>query len=644
MGNKFFSNRFGSILVLWVVFMAVSFVTRLVFATLAWESLDASVWGIVKSFVVGTFFDIVAFGYFMLPFILFVLFMPLKTVQKHWYRWATYFLYSIAIFLIVFLGISEYFFWEEFEVRFNFIAVDYLIYTTEVVNNILESYPMVWLFVGVGIVTLAIMFTVYKLGWIDSALKSRQRFPSRAKGFALLMIVPVFSLLFVTHRWAAINDNVYNSELAKSGLYSFVEAYKNNELDYKVFYPTIDEKEAFTDLRRLLSSPDKQFLSDDVMNPVYRVENAPLDKKYNLMLVTVESLSGAYLEFKGSQKGKITPFLDSLAKQSLMFTNLYATGTRTVRGLEAINLSVPPTPGTSIVRRPNNDNLYSLGHIFKQQGYQNKFIYGGNGFFDNMNAFFAGNGFDIVDKGKLSKEEITFSNAWGTCDEDLYRRALKEADSSFAKGAPFVNYILTTSNHRPYTFPEVGIELPNNREGGVRYTDYALERFFTEAKAKPWFKNTVFVIVADHCAGSAGKTQLPIQNYQIPCIIYCPALLEPQEIAVMCSQVDVLPTLLAIMGVSYESTFFGFNALHMKPEDGRAFIATYQELGYMKGDQLLQLAPKRKPKQFAFDADTGQMDEVEVNDSLKRDAISLYQTAETIFVRGKSKVGGMGSK
>src|SRR5699024_5069599 len=144
---------------------------------------------------------------------------------------------------------------------------------------------------------------------------------------------------------------------------------------------------------------------------------------------------------------------DSLADQSLFFTNLYAAGNRTVRGLEAVTLCLPPTPGESIIKRKNNKGKFNIGHIFKQRGYEIKYFYGGYRYFDNMNDFFTGNGYDIVDRDNLTDEEITFANIWGVCDEDMAKKAIEVMNEEAASGKPFFNHWMTVSNHRPFTYP-----------------------------------------------------------------------------------------------------------------------------------------------------------------------------------------------
>ena len=153
-------------------------------------------------------------------------------------------------------------------------------------------------------------------------------------------------------------------------------------------------------------------------------------------MIMVESLSAEFMKTFGS-KETITPYMDQWFNEGLLFTNFYAVGTRTIRGLEALTLSIPPTPGQSIVKRPDNQNLFSLGYVLQQRGYDTVFLYGGRGFFDNMNAFYAGNGYRIVDQTDFTKEENTFQNAWGVSDDIIFNRALKEADRDYESHKPF---------------------------------------------------------------------------------------------------------------------------------------------------------------------------------------------------------------
>ena len=356
----------------------------------------------------------------------------------------------------------------------------------------------------------------------------------------------------------------------------------------------------------------------------------------NVVLISIESLSAEYLAMYGNGDNR-TPFLNSLAENSLFFTNLYATGNRTVRGLEALTLCIPPTPGESIIKRKDNKDKFTTGSVFRSKGYQVKYLYGGDSYFDNMKDFFGGNGYEIVDKSSFTPEEITFSNIWGVCDEDMANKAIKEMNAQAKTGKPFFNHWMTVSNHRPFTYPEGKIDIPpteKRRIGGVKYTDYALRRFFEMAKQQEWYKNTLFVIVADHCASSAGSTELPLDGYRIPCFIYGD-FIEPKKIDTMMSQIDVMPTVLGLLHFNYTSKFIGQDVLK-EGYQPRAYIATYQDLGYLTPEKLTIISPVRKMVQYDLQKESEQPSQayplyykqVKVNEVNKEQAdacISTYQ-------------------
>ena len=289
-------------------------------------------------------------------------------------------------------------------------------------------------------------------------------------------------------------------------------------------------------------------------------------------------------------------------------------------------LSIPPTPGNSIVRRADNQGIYSLAAPFKERNYDMNFIYGGIGFFDNMNTFFEGIGFNIVDK--LSFEHDTFSNAWGQCDEDAYAESLRIADESYAHGKPFLHVVLTTSNHRPFTFPETDIHLEQGtRVSAVRYTDYAIEKFMKEAREKPWFDDTVFVFVGDHPSSIAGKTEVPYESYGVVSMMYSPKYIAPQNISLLCSQIDIAPTLLSIVGFDYTSPFFGKDILTMT--EGRTWVSTYQLLGYEDDDYFIVLYPSKT--KYSLTVKNPQNDSEQQRKAFINKAIAYYQVAYDVF-------------
>jgi len=544
-------------------------------------------------------------------------------------RWRTAIL-NIDLFFFTFIFLfnaaSEWFFWDEFSSRYNFIAVDYLVYTNEVIGNIQESYPIVWIVIIILLLTTGIFLLLRK--YIKASVNAEQSFKQKTIAGIALLLLPTASLLFMKDNYKHFSKNTYANELAGNGVFDFVVAFKANELDFFRYYKTLPDKEAFEIVRQQLSTPNSRFTSDDVFNIEREISYGEPEKKMNVVLISVESLSGNFMEAFGN-KQHITPQLDSLAQYSLFFTNLYAAGTRTVRGLEALSLAIPPSAGQSIVKREQNSNMFSLGSVFQSKGYATDYIYGGYGYFDNMNAFFGNNGYTVVDRTALSPSDIHYSNIWGVADEDLFTLATRQLDQHYAAGKPFFAHVMTVSNHRPYTYPDGRIDISpatQSREGAVKYTDYAIGKFLKDAQHKPWFNNTIFVIVADHCASSAGSVELPVTGYHIPMLIYSPANIQPKKIEQLTSQIDVAPTILGLLKFHYKSKFLGQDIFTTPAGQERAFISTYQGLGYIKDGKLVIQSPLKQVRTYQPDFVTGKAVEVKVSDDIINQAIAFYQT------------------
>jgi len=451
----------------------------------------------------------------------------------------------------------------------------------------MESYPIIPLFTAIFVVTGLATWWIYK-----KTKDSLLQLPNLVQKFTLLGVFAV--LLAISLSFAEkINlkkGNIFQQEIAANGMVKFYEAFSNNTLDFFTFYPTVDQKTA--EKNTLLP------LGTTTLNRTITSDKPELQK--NVVLISIESLSAAYMKAYGYEES-VTPFLDQLAQKSLFFTNLYATGNRTVRGLEALTLCIPPTAGESVIKREKeNKNKFTTGSVFKSKGYSVKYLYGGYSYFDNMKDFYAGNGYEIVDRDNFTPEEITFANVWGVCDEDMAKKAISEMNKDYKAGKPFFHHWMTVSNHRPFTYPEGKIDIPadsKSRKGGVKYTDYSIMKFFEMAQKQPWFKNTVFVIVADHCSSSAGKTELPMDKYRIPAMIYAPEFVAPQKFSQVTSQIDVMPTVLGLLNFKYQSKFLGQDVFS-KNFVPRAYIATYQDLGFIKDNYLTVISPTKNIKQY----------------------------------------------
>lgn len=543
-------------------------------------------------------------------------------VRKTWRLISSQIIFFLYIFGLAVNTVSEYFFWNEFGVRYNFIAVDYLIYTTEVIGNIFESYPVVPMLIGLVLLSSIIQIVLQK----KKVFVGNSRNAKECFAISAIMITGwVIGLPILAHsRTAFQSENTYVNELQSNGSYDFILAFKENKLDYQQFYPLLDKEKCLTTVQKLCNRNRQniQEIRDSI----------PFVKK-NIILITVESLSADYLSRYGNRMD-LTPNLDSIMEHSLVFDSLYAVGNRTVRGLEALSLCNPPTTGESLIKRNDNDHLFSIGSLLSREGYSVQFLYGGNSYFDNMGQYFSNNGYKVIDKSSFKPDEITFSNIWGVCDEDTFGKALKIMDYDTQSENPAFINIMTVSNHRPFTFPSGKIKLHDeaekSRDGAVKYTDYAIGRFIREAEQKAWFKNTIFIIVADHCSSSAGNTSIPVDQYHIPAIIYSPGFVMPRYVSKLCSQIDLMPTVLSLMHMSYDSRFVGQDILSPSFVP-RAFLATYQNMSYLKNNVLTILSPVKMVKQYKVVFKHGNpTEEVPLairNSQLQNEAEALYQQA-----------------
>jgi phosphoglycerol transferase MdoB-like AlkP superfamily enzyme len=622
-------------IVLLGLFLALSTATRVILLLQSWGSLDAGPRLLAMIFATGFFFDCVTFSYMAIPFALVLFLLPDRARRSRYMRPFTYAAFLAVTYFLLFDAAAEYFFFDEFGTRFNFIAVDYLVYTTELVRNIRESYPLPRILGALFAIDVLLILAIRR--FIDGSIlppdeSSPRGVRGRMRRGAALAALPVLSFAFVDVSMTGISGNNFANELAGNGIYDFGAAFRNNELDFDRFYATEEKPHVLAGLRDLLREPHSRYVNDDPADITREVRRDGAEKRLNIIVIVEESLSAEFLGAFGNRKG-LTPNLDRLAGESLLFTRLYATGTRTVRGLEAIDLSIPPLPGASVVKRPKNEEFFSWGSVMREKGYDTKFIYAGYGYFDDMNHFFAHNGFDIVDRTDFAKDEISFANVWGVCDEDLFARTIREAGKSHAAGRPFFSMVMTTSNHRPFTYPEGKIDIPSHtgREGGVKYADYAIGRFLERAGKEAWFRETLFVIVADHCASSAGKTALPVKKYEIPMIVYAPSHVRPQRVDRLASQIDVAPTVLGLLNASYRTKFFGRDILAPGPPRERAFLSTYQKLGYMDGNQLVVLEPGKKIESFAYRREDGLLTPAPDRNRQVEETLAYYQGINIMY-------------
>ena len=629
-------------LIAFSLFISLSVFSRLALLGAARHDVtwDPSILG---AFATGVYFDAAAAVFAIVPWLLFGMIMPARMLKSRSGRILVGGLMTVFTALLIFITTAEWFFWDEFSARFNFIAVDYLVFTTEVLGNIRESYPMGWIISGIITLAGTIVWLMHRKGVFSWAFGGSTTWKDRCAWPVAGLAACVVAVFFVNQSSLPAFANQYHGELAKNGCWSFLAAFKQMELDYEKWYPKLPVGQALAEAKQLLAIPGEPAASTEAEDLTRSISGRAPERRWNVIVICMESLSGEYMSYLGN-KQNLTPNLDRLSKNSVFFDNLYATGTRTVRGMEALTLNLPPTPGQAIIYRPQGTGLTTTFTPFLDRGYDCAFFYGGDGRFDFMNRYFSTNGCRVMDVGAWKKEDITFKTAWGACDEDLFRKTISEADANHAAGKPFHFFCMTTSNHRPYDFPAGRIDMPSHsgRNAAVKYSDWAVGNLIEEAGKRPWFKDTLFVFSSDHCASSAGKTEIDVTKYHIPAMIYNPALAPTKNVSTLCSQIDVMPTVFGLLNWNHETLSYGHDLLAPSAEaqPGRAFVSNYQKIALLRDEGIAILKPNRKFSSFGCDLKTGDFSPIDpaASEKLVHDATVFYQSASWLFSSGSLKM------
>ena len=595
-----------------------------------------------ETFLVGLHIDIAVAMFMILPLVLWFVLLPQRLFGSWAHRIFFLFVYFVAWTVAVFLLMAEYYFFEEFKSRYNTVAIDYLLYPKEVFVNIWDTYPVPLIIAVCSLVAAGIVFVSQKVarGMWETPVGVKGKLLHLAAGLALAAGA-WFSVRFAETRFS--KERVIN-EIANNGLASLVTAAWSRNLDYAPFYPTLPRDEAFRRTRRMLAEPGAEFEGppDSLRR---RISGDPANPRLNVVILLEESLGSEFWGSLGRKEATLTPELDKLSKEGFLFTDLYADGNRTVRGFEGVLSSFPPLPGDSIVKRDRSENVETIARVLKRDGYDTVFLYGGRGIFDGMRSYAVNNGYDrFIEQKDFPRP--TFATIWGVCNEDLYRRTIEECRALSKTGKPFLATVLSVSNHKPFTYPAGRIpEDPNarTRENAVKYTDWALGGFFKAAGDESFYRNTIFVVIADHGARVYGSQSIPIHSYEIPFLILGPAAVKkPARMSQPGCQLDVAPTILGLMGRPYETMFYGHDLLKNPPPPGRVVINHNRDIGLMRNDRMVVLSLGRKVEFYRGNPKTTEMIRQDRPDDtdleLEKDAIALYQTADELYMQRKYRV------
>lgn len=531
---------------------------------------------------------------------------------------------------LLFDVVVQYFFFEEFDARYNHIALDYLLYPREVGTNLWESYdvPLVALVALGGGVVLALA-VARRVPGTYPRLSPRERWNGAAwtcaaggAGFVCLSLVP-----------SSIGGVRVESEIAQNGWLQLARAFRTSELDYDAYYRTLPHDEAEARARRVLG-----FAPARAGAPLTR-EIAPaegVDTPLDAVVILEESLGSEFVGALGGARAA-TPHLDRWTSEGWLLENLVANGNRTVRGLEGVLCSFVPLPGDSITKRTPPLPAATLGGVFAHAGYDTAFFYGGAGGFDGMEPFMSKNGWsEFVEQSDYP--DGAFTTAWGVADEHIFDALLARQLRARDEGRRFFGTLMSVSNHRPYLVPQgrtAAADGAPSRARAVAYADWALGRYLDAARGRGLLEHTVVLVVGDHGARVYGAESIPVASYRIPALFVGPvAARRSARFAPLCSQVDLAPTLVALAGVRASAPFLGRDLTRAGDGPGRAFVQHNRDVGMLTERALVVLGLQRGVEWYvrdgagdaqlrAIERDASRLDLVE----LEMDAIAVFQTA-----------------
>ena len=583
--------------------------------------------------------DLLVALWLCLPLALALLLLPGRWLASTAVRRALAAAGLLAAFALLFVAVAEVLFFAEFDGRFNFVAVDYLVYPTEVSANLRESYPIPGILLGLAVLAASTWPLLRRaLAGLQAPLAPRGRvLAAGAYGAALAL------LLLVRPTQAVSSDRPLN-EIAQSGYATFWGALLGLDAPYDGLYAEAPESQVLGRLERLLREPATA-RSSFASGTRRRVHPLGPARPLNVVVVLEESFGSDFVGALRDGRG-ITPSFDSLAGRGTLLTRAYSTGNRTIRALEAVTASVPPLPGASIVRRPGSRDLRTLPQVLREHGYATTFIYGGRSLFDGMGAYLRGNGVGrVIEEGDFP--DSLFRTAWGVADEHIFDRTLEELDSLDAVGRPSFTLVLTVSNHRPYTYPAGRIPQDptrKRRSHAVRYADWALGRFMDQARAHRFYGHTLFVLMGDHGARVYGAAEIPLHSYEVPILLVGPdAVPAGARVATLASSLDVPPTILGVLGLDYESSFFGRDVLHLPPDAGRAPLTHNSDLALLEGDQLAVLGLHQTTRVYRVAGDSLHPRTVpEPGTDPVADAVAYFEGADLLYRAGALRVTDAG--
>ncbi len=626
---KSYTRIYHRLAMLALGFLAVMSASRMLLIGIHWERV-ALTDGTAFILLQGLRFDIILIGMLIGPVFFLKTWFHSHSVLRRFGNWFFSLYLGLAASLAFFVEATTVSFIAEYDSRPNFQFIEYLAYPKEVFSMLAGSHlPEM-----IAFTSIAFILALLVISW---QRKDPQKDLQVPLWFCLLASTLIAFLILAMirsttdHRpvnpsYAVFSQDSMVNQLPLNSPYSLMYAIYEHRRDAsskKVRYGSMEDDKVISIILKEAGIAPHQQIDPAIPTLHHQTATQPRDKPLNLVIVLEESLGA---DTVGSLGGlDITPELDKLAEEGIWMERLYATGTRSVRGIEAVISGFTPTAMVSVVKLADTqNNFFTLASLLQKQNYQTSFIYGGEAHFDNMGRFLSNNGFQTIIDQK-DYEEPDFHGTWGVSDEDLFNRAHEELKK--AGDQPFFSLIFTSSHHTPFEIPADRVSAEPGPDGArntaIKYADYALGRFIEKARQSSYWENTVFLIVADHPARLFAGSLVPVHRFQIPGVIIGD-MIEARRVPGITSQIDLLPTLLSLMGVDSQHPGIGRDLT--LPEyaggSGRAMMQFNSLQAYMEDDRVVVLQPELEPMSFRLAPDGEMTLDAEPDHDLERKALA----------------------
>lgn len=527
----------------------------------------------------------------------------------------------------LFMELSTPSFIATYDFRPNRLFFEYLSSPREVFSMLLKSHAAELL-----LTVLLTVFAAWGFWKISGSVTRELCFPRWL--FRPLYALVAFALLFISARstfghrplnpaMVAFSADPLVNSLVVNSAYSLAFAAKQMGAEMKSaeIYGKMPAEEIISRVKRSRGRPEGDYVSAEIPT-LTRNQSVWRGEPKNLVIILMESQGARYIGTLGGLP--LSPEFDKLAREGWLFENLYATGTRSVRGIEAVVAGFTPTPARATVKLGKSQSgFFTIAELLRRRGYHTAFIYGGEKHFDNMASFFYGNGFkEIVDEKDYENPRHILT--WGVSDEDLFDKTNEKFSGWSRAGKPFFSLVFTSSNHDPFDFPEGKIELYDRknkatRENAAKYADFALGKFFEKAKKSNYWNNTVFLIVADHDSRVSGADLVPVSRFRIPGLILGNNVSAKRDSQV-CSQIDMPTTLLSLIGIDGMYPMLGCDLTRERA--GRAMMQFDNNFAMMRGNEVVILRPGKPASAFHYDFENEKLSPAETSEEAARDALA----------------------